>query len=58
MKTAPILDSDVSSITSLDVSSNKNIASLAGIEYFTALTELRVQNNYMAEFRFRQREYM
>jgi len=41
---APILESDVSSITSLNVSS-KNIASLAGIEYFTALKELVVYRN-------------
>ena len=46
--TEPILKSDVAGITMLDVS-NKGIASLAGIEYFTALTYLNCANNQLIE---------
>ncbi len=43
-KTDEIYDTDVASIEILDVSS-KNIESLAGIEYFTALTDLNCSSN-------------
>ena len=42
--TDPIYDIDVADITSLDVS-NKNIADLSGIEYFSALTRLECYKN-------------
>jgi len=49
-KTAPaaIYDTDVSGITSLDVS-HKSIKSLAGIEYFIGLTELNCALNHLPE---------
>ncbi|MEM5768851.1 MAG: hypothetical protein AAGU32_11285, partial [Bacillota bacterium] len=43
----PICDTDnFASVTSLNVS-GKNISSLAGIEYFTALTSLNCSDNYL-----------
>ena len=45
---APILDTDVSGIIELDVA-NKNIASLAGIRYFTALQELVCYLNQLVD---------
>ena len=41
-----VYDIDVASVTSLNVS-NKDITSLAGIEYFTALNELNCNNNQL-----------
>gem|GEM_PF-964749 len=45
--TGPIYKSDVERITSLNAS-NRNIASLAGIEYFTNLQTLNCSNNRLA----------
>mgnify|MGYP000927943165 CR=1 FL=1 len=42
----PILDTEVASVTSLNVS-NKDITSLAGIEHFTYLNELNCNNNQL-----------
>lgn len=44
----PIYDADVSSITNLDVS-HKSIKSLAGIEYFTGLTNLYCGTNQLTQ---------